>query len=323
VDLVAMPLCEPVVLLGPSWLVGEALAALVVLAPAVAISRWTVDDSHLRARSVMQVIISGLLFLFLLPEIVFALRPGGGWGPLLQMPGWQRQIGIQFLFLLAVPGVAAVVEFAERGMGTPIPYDPPKNLVTTGIYRYCANPMQVSCALVMLFWGVLLRNGWLLVAALSSVIYSAGIAEWDEAEDLTHRFGKEWKQYRSEVRSWFLRWRPFHTGPDARLYIAATCGPCSELRAWIEKRRPIGMEIVNAETLPPGSIRRLRYDPCDGTPTVDGVRAMGRALEHIDLRWALSGAALRLPLVWQIVQLLMDASGLGARDLEIISQHRV
>jgi protein-S-isoprenylcysteine O-methyltransferase Ste14 len=256
-----------------------------------------------------------MLFLYLVPELVFALRTGTGWTPLLKMVNWQRQLGLQLIILLAVPGVSAVIEFAERGLGTPIPYDPPKRLVTSGIYRYCANPMQLSCALVMLVLAGLLHNGWLLLAAVVSIIYSAGIAEWDEGEDLASRFGLEWRHYRSQVRSWLPRWRPFHSGPPARLYIAASCGPCSELREWLEARKPLGMEIIDAESLPAGSIRRMRYDPADGSDAVDGVRALSRALEHLHLGWALSGTALRLPLIWQSVQLLMDASGLGPQVL--------
>jgi hypothetical protein len=72
---------------------------------------------------------------------------------------------------------------------------------------------------------------------------------------------------------------------------------------------------MDAETLPSGSIRRLRYDPADGTPTVEGVRALGRALEHLHFGWAFCGTALRLPVLWQTIQLLMDASGLGPRLL--------
>jgi hypothetical protein len=78
-------------------------------------------------------------------------------------------------------------------------------------------------------------------------------------------------------------------------------------------RRPAGLEIIAAESLASGSIRRMRYVPEDGSQCVEGVRAMGRALEHINLGWAVAGIALRLPGVWQFVQLLMDASGLGPR----------
>jgi hypothetical protein len=41
------------------------------------------------------------------------------------------------------------------------------------------------------------------------------------------------------------------------------------------------------------------------------------------LGWALAGAALRLPGVWQSVQLLMDASGLGPRDLSKSSERKI
>lgn len=314
-DLVFMPLCRSVVRLGPWWLMGEAVAVLVVLAPALCIGRWTYDNTHLRLRSPIQVATSGMIFLFLLPEIVFALRTGRGWAPLLEEPSWRRQIGIQLLLLLAVPGVSAVMEFAERGQGTPIPYDPPQRLVTSGMYRYCANPMQMSCMLVMLLWAAMLRNEWLIAAAIMSAIYSAGVARWDESQDLAQRFGDAWRDYRTLVRDWRVRWRPYHAGADARLYIAATCGPCSEVRNWIEARRPVGLQIVDAESLPSGSIRRMRYDPCDGCPVVEGVRAMGRALEHLNLGWAFAGAMLRLPGVWRCVQLLMDASGLGPREV--------
>ena len=314
-DLVAMPLCKPVLLLSSHWLAGEASAVLLVLLPGLCLARWTLNDTHLKLRATLQVATSGMLFLFLVPETLFALRPGYGWLPLLSCTSWQRQLGIQFLLILALPGVSAVAEFADRGGGTPIPYDPPRHLVTSGIYRYCANPMQLSCGLVMLLWAAMLHNIWMLLAACMSILYSAGIAEWDEGRDLVNRFGDNWRRYHDAVPGWRVRWLPYHSGPSGYLYIARTCGPCSELRTWIEARHPIGLDFIDAETLPSGSIRRLRYNPADGSPTVDGIRALGRALEHLHLGWALCGAALRLPLIWQGLQLLMDASGLGPRFL--------
>ncbi|MGA2651408.1 MAG: hypothetical protein ABSF28_12830 [Terracidiphilus sp.] len=316
VDLIAMPACRPLVLPGPHWLEGELLAALGVLMPAILIAKWTLEDTHLSARAGLQVLISALMFLYLVPEIAFALRPGAGWMPFLQLPSWQRQIAIQMLLLIAVPGISAVMEFAERGSGTPIPYDPPRRLVTSGIYRYCANPMQISCAVAMLFWAGLLRNGWLVMAAAISVVYSAGIAWWDEAQDLGKRFGGDWRLYRASVRNWHLRWKPYHAGPVAVIYVARNCGPCRELRAWFETKSLIGLKVVDAEELAPGSIRRIRYDPGDGSEPVEGIRAVGRALEHIDFRWAFAGFLLRMPGVWQSAQLLMDASGFGPRTLD-------
>jgi len=324
-DCIVMPVCSSAIYLKAHWLVGEAVGSGLVLIPALCIGRWTYENTHLRRRAALQITTSGMLFLFLVPETVFALRPGTGWGPLFGLSSWALQINLQMIFLLAIPGISAVMEFAERGFGTPIPYDPPQQLVTSGIYRYFANPMQLSCTLVMAAWAGVLRSGWMLLATGVSVVYSAGIAAWDEDEDLARRFGSEWRDYRSAVRSWWPRWRPYHNGPPALIYIARTCGPCSVVRTWLEARSPLGLQIVDAETLPAGSIQRMRYDPGYGSGTVDGVRAMGRALEHLHLGWALCGAALRLPCVWQLVQFFMDAAGLGPRviscELDMSPQH--
>ncbi|HEY4382199.1 MAG TPA: hypothetical protein VGN01_17755 [Acidobacteriaceae bacterium] len=313
VDLVTMPWCAALVTLGPRWLWGEAAAVALVLLPALCVARWTAEDTHLRARVALQVATAGMLFLLLLPEMAFTLRPGRGWAPLMGEASWLRQLELQMICVLALPGLGAVMEFAGRGRGSPIPFDPPKRLVTSGVYRYCANPMQMSATVVMLVWAGVLRNGWLLLAPALSVVYGAGIAAWDEEADLERRFGAAWRAYRAEVRNWRWRRRPYAAGPDAYLYIARTCGVCSELRRWLEAREPLGMQMVDAETLPAGSIERMRYEPGDGSGAVEGVRALGRALEHLSVGWALCGVALRLPGVWWAVQVVMDASGLGPR----------
>ncbi|HEY6374074.1 MAG TPA: methyltransferase [Edaphobacter sp.] len=311
VDLVTMPLFGAVVVLNSGWLVGEAAEIAVVLAPALCLARWTLEDRHLRWRATMQVIVAGLLFLYMLPAVLFGWFRGVGWAPLLAMNGWVRQMGMQLLVLLALTGVSAVMEFAERGDGTPIPYDPPKKLVRSGMYRYVANPMQISCAMVMLLWATMLGSGWFACAAVMAVVYSVGIAEWNEREDLKGRFGEAWVAYRAVVKNWRLRWRPYVGETTARIYIAEGCGPCSEVWRWLAERKPVGMEIVAAETLPYGSIRRMRY-VCDDYE-VEGVRAFARALEHLHFGFAFVGAGVRLPGVWQAIQFVVDECGLGPR----------
>ena len=323
IDCILMPLTSSAVFLKPHWLMGEAVGVAMVLLPALCLGRWTIENTNLRGRAALQIATSGLLFLFFIPEIIFAVYPGQGWTPMLGLPSWVRQASLQSVLLLALPGVFAVMEFVDRGQGTPIPYDPPQRLVTSGVYRYCANPMQLSCALVMLAWAGILRNGWMLLATGMSVVYSAGIAEWDEKEDLSRRFGTDWRDYRSSVGIWWPRWTPYHTGSPAIIYIAGTCGLCSEVRAWLEQRMPTGLQIIDAETLPPDSIRRVRYNPGDGSEAVEGVRAIGRALEHLHLGWALLGMSLRLPVLWRIIQLLMDATGLGPRSIASNTDHLI
>lgn len=313
-DVWVMPLCGSVAPLSDTWPVGETIALLLVLLPAVAVARRTAEDTHLRVRVPMQVAISGMLFLMVLPEVAFALKPGRGWAVLLATPRWLLQIELQAIVLLSVPGLAAVMEFGERGNGSPIPFDPPKRLVTSGVYRYVANPMQMSCTVVMAAWACVLRNRWYALAAAGALVYGAGLAAWDENTDLQERFGAEWRAYREQVKNWRIQWKPYHAGEPARLYIARTCGPCSELRKWIEARRPVGLELIDAEVLAADSIRRMRYEA--DSERLEGIRALGRVLEHLNAGWAFCGAILRLPGVWQVVQLMMDASGLGPRDLQ-------
>ena len=105
--------------------------------------------------------------------------------------------------------------------------------------------MQLSAALVMLGWGVMLGSWWVAAAGVMAVIYGAGFAAGDERADLEHRFGQRWRAYASSVRSWNPRWRPIDPaalplGSDvaandsartpATLYVAEECGPCSEVR---------------------------------------------------------------------------------------------
>ena len=90
---------------------------------------------------------------------------------------------------------------------------------------------------------VLLRDGWLVVAAGMSVAYSAGIANWDEGRDLESAFGQPWLEYRAQVRNWLPRLSPYVPVP-ATFYVAHSCVPCSQLLAWLGRRRPMGLVIV-------------------------------------------------------------------------------
>jgi protein-S-isoprenylcysteine O-methyltransferase Ste14 len=316
-DVVLMPACRPVVVLGVQWWGGEAVALALALTPALLFARWTMDDEHPGARAVMHVLMSGGLFLLVFPDIVFSFRPAHGWNALLAVPAWVRSLELQGIALLGLCGVSAVQEFATRGRGTPIPYDPPKQLVTSGVYRYIANPMQFSCALVMTAWGGVLRDRRVAAVGAMSLIYGLGVAAWDEGQDLKARFGADWQLYRKHVKAWRFRLTPWHdpNAPKARLYVAETCCPCSEVRRWFEAHHAVALKIVAAEDHPTRDLRRITYDPMDGSEPEKGMRAFARGLEHIHLGWALAGAALRLPVISHFVQLLMDASGLGPQQI--------
>jgi protein-S-isoprenylcysteine O-methyltransferase Ste14 len=252
-----------------------------------------------------------------LPEIIFAATGHGSWAALHSGHPWIRNLELQLIALLAVGGVSAAQEFGQRGSGTPIPYDPPRRLVSSGLYRYIANPMQTSCALALTSWGMFLKNPWLAASGVMAFVYSVGLAKWNEGEEMRGRFGASWSRYRAEVHDWKPRWRPWHDpqNPVPRLYVAESCGPCSEVRRWFEARHPVALDIMAAEDHPSEDLVRITYDPMDGTPLEEGVAAFARGLEHLNFAWAYVGAILRLPFVSQFVQLLLDVSGLGPQTI--------
>jgi protein-S-isoprenylcysteine O-methyltransferase Ste14 len=315
-DVVFMPVMTPVLQLGSEWLVGEAIGLAIGLIPGQLLARWTLHDEHLGGRATLQAIAFSGLMVCLLPASIIA-GSKSSWVSPLARPGWQLSLIVQLLALPALVGLSAVQEFVTRGRGTPVPFDPPRRMVTTGVYAYVRNPMQLSAVVLLLLLGIALQNFWIAIAGVMAHIYSAGLAGWDEDQDLRGRFGADWDAYRRGVRSWVPRMRPWHRTDrsNARLYVAESCGMCSEVGRWFERRRVSGLTIVPAETHASGALTRITYEPADGTRPATGIEAVGRALEHLHLGWALIGSGLRLPLFCQFAQLLVDASGGEPRRL--------
>jgi protein-S-isoprenylcysteine O-methyltransferase Ste14 len=310
-DLLLMPRLAPVPQLGPGWLYGEALAVALTLVPAQLLFKWTRDDTHLPARAVLLCASFTAIMFGVLPAVILA-HTGGSWQTIASRPAWITSLALQVLALPAALGVSAVQEFAIRGGGTPVPFDATKRLVTSGPYAYVSNPMQLANSLVLLGMGALLASWWLAAAGAMSVIYSAGLAAWDEHRDLGARFGEPWRAYRRAVRAWLPRWRPYATpGRRAVLYVSADCTKCRAVARWFSWRHPVALEVIPAEWHPSHDLMRITYDPGDGSSEEQGVAAVARALEHINFAWATAGMIIRLPVVRFCIQAFVDASGGG------------
>ena len=316
-DVISMPLLYPVLHLGKMWLAGEVLAIVVCFLPAQMLGRWTRESTNLGARASLQMLAFSGLTLGVLPAIILAAT-GGRWTGFLARPAWLNGLILQVLAVPAVLGLSAVQEFAQRGRGTPLPYDPPQRLVSSGPYAYIANPMQLSAAVLLVGWGWSLGSLWVAAAGIMAHIYGLGLAAWDESGDVEERFGAGWLSYRKQVRNWIPRWRPWHSPLNEsaivpRLYVSETCGACSQLKRWFERRGATGLLIVAAELHPRRDLTRITYDPGDGGPEERGVAGLARGLEHINFAYAFAGWVMRLPVLVLLLQLLADASGAGPR----------
>ena len=124
----------------------------------------------------------------------------------LAWPRWQSHVGRISGAGLILVGIAIALYcsrlFSVVGAGTPVPTEPPKHLVATGLYRYSRNPIYVADIAILL--GLFLQRG-----ELSLLLYAgafAAVAHWwvvhREEPDLSERFGEKYVRYMQSVPRW-------------------------------------------------------------------------------------------------------------------------
>ena len=126
--------------------------------------------------------------------------------PLPEGPAWITS-GFTFLFLGCVLCGWCVVLFF-RARGTPVPLNPPEELLQTGLYGRTRNPMLAGVFLMLFGVGILLHSvsivlvwvpGYILVHVLELKLV--------EEPELERRFGPAYAHYRNRVPMFFPRFR--------------------------------------------------------------------------------------------------------------------
>lgn len=75
-------------------------------------------------------------------------------------------------------------------------------LITDGPYRYSRNPIYLGYTLLMVAGGLILGNGWLMIAAPIAAILTTLIAIRYEELYLLVRFGVDFERYCKRTRRW-------------------------------------------------------------------------------------------------------------------------
>lgn len=92
--------------------------------------------------------------------------------------------------------------FAVDGLGTPAPWDPPRRLVTSGLYRWTRNPMYVGIVLALLGEAWLFSSSAQLTFAICMAIaFHLRVLLYEEPV-LRKLFGAEFDAYKARVRRW-------------------------------------------------------------------------------------------------------------------------
>ncbi len=104
---------------------------------------------------------------------------------------------------------ASLHHFATRGQGTLAPWDPPKNLVVSGPYRYVRNPM-ISGVIFVLFGEAMLLVSWAHARwAAAFLLINLVYIPLLEEPLLIDRFGEAYREYRRHVWMFLPRLRPW------------------------------------------------------------------------------------------------------------------
>ena len=98
-------------------------------------------------------------------------------------------------------------DFTFKGRGTPVPMDPPKELVITGFYRYIRNPIYVGVLLIFLghflwfgYWALLIYTVFAFIGVHFFVVLY-------EEPTLKRKFGAAYEDYLKRVPRWIPKIR--------------------------------------------------------------------------------------------------------------------
>jgi protein-S-isoprenylcysteine O-methyltransferase Ste14 len=92
--------------------------------------------------------------------------------------------------------------FANSGRGTPAPIDPPKTLVTKGLYRKVRNPIYVGVLLILFGEAIVFASRVLAIYAIGVLIAFHLFVVFYEEPTLRAKFDGSYEDYCRNVPRW-------------------------------------------------------------------------------------------------------------------------
>lgn len=120
----------------------------------------------------------------------------------LWLPGWMAGPGIVLMVIGAGLVAASVITFIVRGRGTPAPFDPPREFVASGPYRWVRNPMYIGGFILLTGYALCTSAVAALLVALGMLAAAHLFAVLYEEPALRRRFGASYAAYMRSTPRW-------------------------------------------------------------------------------------------------------------------------
>lgn len=121
------------------------------------------------------------------------------------IPAWVRPLGWALAVAGSLLALWCISTFAARGRGTPAPFDPPREFVAVGPYRYVRNPMYIGGFGILFGAGLALRSPSICGLAVLFLLLVHLLVLLYEEPILDNRFGDSYRDYKSSVHRWLPR----------------------------------------------------------------------------------------------------------------------
>jgi protein-S-isoprenylcysteine O-methyltransferase Ste14 len=103
---------------------------------------------------------------------------------------------------------ACVKAFVVRGRGTPAVFDPPREFVAVGPYKYARNPMYIGGLAMLIGFGLYLHSISILPLAVFLFVALHLFVVFYEEPTLSNKFGSPYEEYCKTVSKWIPHMPP-------------------------------------------------------------------------------------------------------------------
>ncbi len=164
-----------------------------------------------RSFTILRGVVYSAAFVWFWAGLVISVRPLDARLPV-SVPQWLRPIGFALAFAGVLIAAACIATFVTKGRGTPAPFDPPREFVASGPYRFVRNPMYVGATVLILGAGLILSSPSVVLLAIAFLLIMHLVVVFYEEPVLIRKFGDSYRKYRSSVHRWLVR-RPRFPSP--------------------------------------------------------------------------------------------------------------